>query len=134
MRTTDFQRHDGGRNAHSCVKFDQEPRSEVFLDPCTGEICVPGDQAAIWIHQDLLPQVDEECCLGEHAGRPGQSVPAGQAAAVYVKRERIRSSYPRRRAMKQKQGEFGNKMPPENELPGILVQKTNSCTGKSQSR
>jgi len=28
--------------------------------------CVPGDQAAVWIHQDPLPRADEECRPGEH--------------------------------------------------------------------
>jgi hypothetical protein len=31
-------------------------------------------------------------------------------------------------------GESGDKMPPENELPEILVQKTGSNTEKSESR
>jgi hypothetical protein len=36
--------------------------------------------------------------------------------------------------MKQKQGEFGDKMPPTNELPGIFVQKTDRITEKSENR
>lgn len=43
--------------------------------------CVPGDQAAVWIHQDPLPRADEECRPGEHADGLGQPVPAAQPAA-----------------------------------------------------
>ena len=103
------------------------------LDPGTGGTCVPGDQAAIWIHQDPLPRADEECRPGQHADGLGQPVPAAQATDDDLRGE-VRPPYPRRRTMKQKQGKSGGKMLPKNELPGIRVQKTGSITGKSESR
>ncbi len=63
----------------------EEAKPEAFLDPGTGGTCVPGDQAAVWIHQDPLPWTDEECCSGDYADGLGQPVPAAQAIAAYMR-------------------------------------------------
>lgn len=61
----------------------------------------------------------------------GQPVPAARAIVDCLKGSLF--TILRRRAMKHKQGKFGGKIPPKNELPGIRAQKTGSSTGKSES-
>ena len=63
----------------------EEAQPEALLDPGASGTCVPGDQAAVWIHPDPLPWTDEECRPGEHADGLGQPVLAAQAAADYLR-------------------------------------------------
>ena len=97
----------------------EEAQPEAFHNPGAGGTCIPGDQAAVWIHPDPLPRADEECRPGEHADGLGQPIPAAQATADYLRRNPLKM--PRRQTMKHKQGESGGKMLPKNELPGIRV-------------
>ena len=65
----------------------EEAQPEAFHNPGAGGTCIPGDQAAVWIHPDPLPRADEECRPGEHADGLGQLVPATQAIADYLRGE-----------------------------------------------
>jgi hypothetical protein len=66
----------------------------------TGGTCVPGDQAAVWFHQDPLSWSDEERHPGEHADGPGESILVAAAAGGRLRGE-VRPLC-RKRTMKQK--------------------------------
>ena len=63
----------------------EEAKAEALHNPGTGGTCIPGDQAAVWIHPDPLSRADEECRPGEHVDGLGQPIPAAQAAAHYLR-------------------------------------------------
>lgn len=58
----------------------EEAQPETFLYPGTGRACVLDDQAAVWFYQDPLLWPGKEQSPGEHAGGPGESVLAAEAA------------------------------------------------------